>query len=43
VQPPTVGKQRDLRQPRHARRPGFTPHGIGRMSETSFSVLSGRT
>ena len=43
MQPPAVGKQRDLRQPRHARRPGFTPHGIGRMSETSFSVLSGRT
>ena len=41
MQPPAIGKERDLRLPPHARRPGIDPcHGIGRISELSLSSLS---
>ena len=42
MQPLAVSKQRDLREPCHARRPGIG-QGIGRISALSFSDASGRT
>ncbi len=41
MQPPAIGKQRDLRSPRHARRPGSNIKG--RISALSRSEASGRT
>ncbi|GAB6999290.1 hypothetical protein JCM18382A_40580 [Bradyrhizobium sp. 17-4] len=41
MQPLAVRKKRDLREPRHACRPGR--YGIGRMSALSRSDDSGRT